>query len=64
MAAQLARQPRAVLRLIALHQADPETGRCVTCTLPGHGIPGTPHPCGPFMIATEAARLIALRPAG
>ena len=61
LAGALAEQEDTVRKILKDHRADPDSGRCVSCTVAGRGIPGTRHPCGPYSLAIAALRIIERR---
>lgn len=61
LAGELAEQEDTVRKIIREHRADPDSGRCVSCTVGGRGIPGTRFPCGPYSLAVAALRIIERR---
>jgi hypothetical protein len=60
IAAQLARMPDVIARLLAEHVPD-EHGRCRGCGFPGTGTPYVPAPCDLWNVADAARRLCAAR---
>jgi hypothetical protein len=60
VAAELARMPALVARLLAEHVSD-EHGLCRGCGRPGTGTPHVPSPCDLWIVADAARRLRAAR---
>jgi hypothetical protein len=60
VAAQLARMPDVIARLLVEHVPD-ENGRCRGCGLPGTGTPYVPAPCGLWTVAEAARKLRSAR---
>jgi hypothetical protein len=61
VAAELARMPDVVARLLIEHVPD-RNGRCLGCGLPGTGSPYLP--CGLWLVAEAARRLACATAAG
>jgi hypothetical protein len=63
VAAQLARMPDVVARLLTEHVPD-RNGRCLGCGFPGTGTPYPWYPCGLRLVAEAARRLACATGAG
>lgn len=59
LATALAEMPDVIERLLAEHVStvDSTVPRCVSCTVPGVGIPGALWPCSVHVLATLAAEI-------